>query len=147
MGNRVTVSLESQEHEAPINIYAHWAGDDIYSIVQQALENSDRIGDASYLSAQVIHAVFTNLGYNGRTSFGIWTGSDVPLEDDNPTMFVDLDTGKWRIGQMDWQDRSTAVHEALSAECAECGDVGVVSYEDKDGEALGEPCPNCKESK
>jgi len=116
MGNRVTVSISSQEHESPINIYSHWSGDEIYPVVQQALEESDRIGDASYLSAQIVHAVFTDLGYDGKLGFGIWTGEAHGLTDDNDTMFVDADTGKWRIGdgEMDWQDHTTRVDEVTS---------------------------------
>jgi hypothetical protein len=115
MGNRVTVSISSQEHEAPINIYAHWAGDEIYPVVQNALEDSDRIGDASYLSAQIIHAIFADLGYDGKLSFGVWTGEFTESGDDNDPMFVDADTGKWRIGngEMDWQDKDTRIDEVL----------------------------------
>ena len=113
MGNRVTISLTSQEHETPVNIYAHWAGDEIYPVVQQALEESGRVGDASYLSAQIIHAVFTKLSYDGHNSFGIWTGEADGLTDDNDTMFVDLDNGTWRIGERDWQHRETRIDEVL----------------------------------
>jgi len=115
MGNRVTVSISSQEHESPINIYAHWAGDEIYPIVQDVLGNSHRIGDASYLSAQIIHGIFTQLGYDGELGFGVWTGEVYDLGDDNDPMFVDADTGKWRIGNgsMDWQNASTRIDEVL----------------------------------
>jgi hypothetical protein len=111
MGNRVTVSISSKDHEAPINIYAHWAGEDIYLIVQDALAVSERIGDGSYLTAQIIHRVFTMLGYDGRTSFGVWSGEFIESGDDNDPMFVDADTGKWRIGngEMDWQDKDARV--------------------------------------
>ena len=115
MGNRVTVSIRSQEHEAPINIYSHWSGDEIYPVIQDVLQMSDRIGDASYLTAQLIHAVFTQLGYDGKLGFGIWTGD--PDEDgwrDNETMYVNADEGKWRIGdEMDWQDRETYISEVF----------------------------------
>lgn len=113
MGNRVTVSIESAEFDSPVNIYGHWVGEEIYPVVQQALESSDRIGDGSYLVAEIIHAVFDGFGYIGKLGFGVWAGSDVPLVDDNPTMFVDADTGKWRVGEMEWQTRYTRVDEVL----------------------------------
>lgn len=108
MGNRVTVSI-SADHTEPVNIYAHWAGDQIYSLVQEVLEISDRIGDGSYLTAQIINAVFTQSGYDGSTGFGIWAGEASALNDDNPTMFVDAMTGTWRIGDSDWYDRTDRV--------------------------------------
>jgi hypothetical protein len=147
MGNRVTVSISGKDHETPVNVYSHWAGDEVYAIVQDVLETSDRIGDGSYLTAQIIHAIFTELAYDGKLSFGVWAGELGESWDDNDPMFVDTDNGKWRIGngEMDWQDRGTRVQDVLEAACDECGDVGVVSYDDKDGEALGEPCPSCKE--
>lgn len=111
MGDRVTVSIESQEFDSPINIYGHWAGTDIYPVVQGVLASSSRIGDGPYLAAQIVSAVFTQLGYDGKLGFGVWAGSDVPLVDDNPTMFVDADTGKWRVGEMEWADRNDLVGE------------------------------------
>jgi hypothetical protein len=146
MGDRVTVSISSQEHEAPINIYAHWAGEDIYPIVQDVLENSQRVGDASYLSAQIIYQVFTQLGYDGRNSFGVWSGEFTESGDDNDPMFVDADTGKWRIGngEMDWQDKDTRIDE-VSTICSECGGSGVINETDLNGTATADECPNCKE--
>lgn len=122
MGNRVTVSISSQEHESPINIYAHWAGDEVYQVVTDTLASSDRIGDASYLSAQIAHAIFTEFGYDGKLGFGIWTGEVTDLGDDNDPMFVDADTGQWRIGngEMDWQDKDAPLEDVYSCECADC---------------------------
>ena len=60
-----------------------------------------------------LKAVFDGFGYIGKLGFGVWAGSDVPLVDDNPTMFVDADTGKWRVGEMEWQTRFTRVDEVL----------------------------------
>lgn len=116
MGNRVTVSISSQEHESPINIYAHWAGDEIYNVVIYALDNSKRIGDASYLSAQIIHAIFQDLGYDGKESFGVWSGDPTDLGDDNDTLFIDADLGKWRLGngEMDWRDRTERLEAVVT---------------------------------
>ena len=116
MGNRVTVNISSREFESPINIYSHWSGDEIYPVIQDVLQMSDRIGDGSYLTAQLINAVFTQLGYDGKLGFGVWSAElEADRWDDNPTMFVDADTGKWRIGdgEMDWQDRETYVSEVF----------------------------------
>lgn len=122
MGNRVTVSISSQEHEAPINIYAHWAGNSVYQVITDTLASSDRIGDASYLTAQLIHAVFAEYGYDGKLSFGVWSGEFTESTDDNDPMFVDADTGQWRIGdgEMDWQDKDTPLEDLWSCDCADC---------------------------
>jgi hypothetical protein len=114
MGNRVTVSISTQEHEAPINIYSHWDGDEIYPIVQRALEDSDRIGDGSYLTAQLVQAIFTGLGYDGKLGFGVWSGEIAPDNwDDNPAMYVDADAGLWRIGDGDWHARTARVDDVV----------------------------------
>ena len=129
MGDRVTVSISSKDHETPINIYSHWSGNSVYQVVTDTLASSDRIGDGSYLTAQIIHAVFTEYGYDGKLSFGVWSG-EVSSDnwDDNPTMFVDADNGQWRIGdgEMDWQDKDTPLEDVWSCECADCREAGVI---------------------
>jgi len=101
MGNRVYVFLESQDFPNPIAVYAHYAGEDIYEPVASILATTDRIGDSSYLTAQIINAVFTSLGYDGKLSFGVSAVAD-PYEAaawaDNPSMYVNLDTGTCQIG-------------------------------------------------
>lgn len=113
MGNRVTVSISGKDHEAPVNIYSHWDGEEIYPIVQQALEDSDRIGDNSYLTAQLVHAILNGLGYDGKLGFGVWSGEIGESWDDNPTMFVDAENGAWRIGDGEWHNRTTRVDEVV----------------------------------
>lgn len=115
MGNRVTVNIASREFESPINIYSHWAGAEIYPVVQEVLATSDRIGDGSYLTAQIVHAVFTQLGYDGKLGFGLWAAElEADRWDDNPSMFVDADTGMWRFDEeSDWYDRTTRINEIM----------------------------------
>jgi hypothetical protein len=117
MGNRVTVNIASREFESPINVYSHWNGSEIYPVVQGVLEMSDRIGDGSYLTASIVHAVFTQLGYDGKLGFGLWAAElEADRWDDNPTMFVDADTGMWRFDEeSDWYDRSTRIDEIMGA--------------------------------
>lgn len=109
MGNRVTVTITGKDHDAPINLYAHWAGSEVYPVVQEVLSITDRLGDSSYLTAQIIHAVFTQLGYDGRSSFGVWAGERGESWDDNPTMYVDTDSGEWKIGDGEWHRREDNV--------------------------------------
>jgi hypothetical protein len=121
MGNRVTVSISGKDHEAPVNIYGHWAGDGVYQIVTDTLAASQRIGDGSYLTAQLIHAIFSEMGYNGKDSFGVWSG-EVSSDnwDDNQPMFVDADTGQWRIGDSKWNDKGTPLEDVYLCECEDC---------------------------
>lgn len=121
MGNRVTVSISSHEFGSPINIYSHWAGNSVYQVITDTLAASQRIGDGSYLTAQLIQAVFSEYGYDGKLSFGVWSG-EVSTDnwDDNPTMYVDTDNGSWRIGDGDWNDRDTPLEDVWSCDCADC---------------------------
>lgn len=121
MGNRVTVSISSHEFGSPVNIYGHWAGDGVYQTVLDALLASQRIGDGSYLTAQIINAVFREMDYNGKDSFGVWSGEvSADTWDDNQPMFVDADTGQWRIGDSEWNDRDTPLEDVYLCDCEDC---------------------------
>ena len=98
MGNRAFIQVESERFVEPLVFYGHWSGETNVAAVQSVLERTDRVGDPSYLSAQIFHE-FTKLGgYEGGTGFGIWVGR-VTAEDwaDNPTVVINADTGEMRI--------------------------------------------------
>ena len=100
MGNRVTVSISNSRSygEAPVNVYAHWLGEDVYPIVHDLLRTTSRVGDHAYLTAQIIHAIISsNPNYDG-TGFGVFAGPFDSSWDDNKPMFVDTDTGTYTIG-------------------------------------------------
>jgi len=107
MGDRVHVFLESSSFPNPIEVYSFSAGEEVYDPVKEILATSSCIGDSAYLTAQIINAVFTSLGYDGKLSFGVSSVAD-PYEAaswaDNPSMYVNLDDGSYQIGD-DLSDR------------------------------------------
>lgn len=96
MGNRAFIEVSSEQFEIPVVFYGHWSGDDNILAVRNVLERSGRIGDPSYLTAQLFYE-FSKLGnYDGELSFGIYTGRVTGSEwADAPTVFVNADTGEY----------------------------------------------------
>lgn len=101
MGDRSIIVVKSQEFNTPISFYSHWSGADNLTAVEQVIANTNRLGDAGYVAAQIFHK-FTTLGeYDGNLGFGIY-----PFEisgGDNPTVWVDADTGEITIEE-DWDE-------------------------------------------
>ena len=95
MGNRITVIIDDKLKENPVNVYAHWLGDEAYDIVQGVIEDTDRLGDRPYLTAQIVHALMAR-GYSeaSGTGIGIFAGITDTSWDDNPPIFVNTDTGE-----------------------------------------------------
>ena len=94
MGDRSSIVVTSESFTSPIRFYGHWSGDQNLLAVENVLARTDRIGDPSYLAAQIYYEFACNLGKSdGNLSFGISTGDDV-TGDDNPAVFVNLDTGE-----------------------------------------------------
>lgn len=98
MGNRSLVVVKAKAFATPITFYGHWSGEDNITAVRNVLQRTGRIGDSSYLAAQIFYE-FAKLGnYDGELSFGIdtFTGGD-DFWMDNPTVFVDADTGEYSV--------------------------------------------------
>jgi hypothetical protein len=97
MGNRAFIQIDSKRFETPIILYGHWSGEDNLTAVKTVLERTTRIGDPSYLAAQIFYEFATVLGdYDGELSFGIDTGYLAGREDKNvPSVFVNADTGEY----------------------------------------------------
>ena len=94
MGNRAWIEVSAEQFETPISFYGHWSGEDNLTAVRKTLEISTRIGDVSYLTAQIFYN-FTQLGrYTGDTGFGIFSGVS-PATDDVDTVYVNADTGAY----------------------------------------------------
>lgn len=95
MGNRAYIEITTGASELDtISIYGHWAGDSNLEAVRNVLGRTDRIGEHSYLTAQIFHEWAFNLnGYNGDTGFGIMAGSGD--EEENPTVYVNADNGSY----------------------------------------------------
>lgn len=96
MGDRSLIIIESEQFETPITLYGHWSGTDNITAVRNVLARTGRVGDPSYLTAQLFWE-FAKLGnYDGELSFGIDTfglPSDTAWVD-NESVFVNADTGE-----------------------------------------------------
>jgi hypothetical protein len=95
MGDRATIHITSEQFDAPIELYGHWSGTDNAKAVANVLERTGRIGDPSYLTAQLFYE-YAKLGnYNGELSFGIRAIKAEPNDtyDDNPVVVVNADIG------------------------------------------------------
>lgn len=99
MGDRVTIQVQSERFLTPINLYGHWSGEQGLIAVRNVLARTGRIGDPSYLTAQLFWE-FARLGeYDGGLSFGIDAfGSDLGTGDDNDPIYVNADNGEYWVG-------------------------------------------------
>lgn len=99
MGNRAHIVVQAKGQQ-DIVFYGHWSGDDNLTAVRNVLERTGRIGDTSYLTAQLFWEFATLGQYDGELGFGISTCEkfDEANEWTNvPTVFVDADTGEYTI--------------------------------------------------
>jgi len=95
MGDRSRIIVKSESFIEPIHLYGHWSGRDNLSAVATVLSKTDRIGDPSYLTAQLFYefAVFQN-SYDGNLGFGISVQTaDDYLGDDNPPIIIFAEIG------------------------------------------------------
>jgi hypothetical protein len=116
MGNRAYIQVDSQRFQTPIIFYGHWSGEDNLTAVQNVLARTARIGDASYLTAQLFHGFAMELGeYDGSLGFGIESGYLTGSEwGDVPSVLVNADTGEYAIdGQVFSEFVSPVADKAL----------------------------------
>lgn len=97
MGDRAYIQIESERLELPILLYGHYAGVTNLEAVKTVLARTSRIGDPSYLAAQIFYEFAIVQGnYDGELGFGLDTGV---LTDsvwvDNPTVYLNADTGEY----------------------------------------------------
>jgi hypothetical protein len=98
MGNRSLIIIRSAEYPAgtELRLYGHWAGEDNFHAVQNVMSRTDRIGDPSYLTAQLFHEFAVAFGaYDGGIGYGIslaQIGSDEGWID-SPSVIVNADFG------------------------------------------------------
>lgn len=97
MGDRSFIQVSSKQFKTPITFYGHWSGESNLDAVRDVLRATDRIGDPSYLCAQIFHRFSVIEGaYDGGLSFGIDAfGYDPESVADNATVYVDADTGEF----------------------------------------------------
>jgi hypothetical protein len=106
VGDRSAIVIHSERYKTPITFYGHWSGEQNIEAVKNVLARTGRVGDPSYLTAQIFWE-FAKLGnYDGEYSFGIDTfGADgVDNTMDNPTIYVNADTGKVSTTGLEFDD-------------------------------------------
>lgn len=101
MGDRSAIIIESERFQTPITLYGHWSGETNVLAVQNVMARTGRVGDPSYLTAQLFWE-FAQLGqYDGELSFGIdaFGGEKQEIDKwmDNATIIVNADTGTWEM--------------------------------------------------
>ena len=100
MGDRAWVQIESKEFDTPVLFYGHWVGEDGLKAVQDVLANTKRIADPGYLTAQLFYKFAER--YDGELGFGIYSGTISPHEESNPSVYVDVDDGSYKVGDGEW---------------------------------------------
>lgn len=99
MGNRSLIVVRAENlNGQEIRFYGHWSGEDNVEAVRNVLARTGRVGDPSYLTAQLFHEFSVNLGgYDGELSFGIYC-AEVDSDEgwiDSPTVYVNADNGNY----------------------------------------------------
>jgi len=106
MGNRAFIQIDSTQFDLPVILYGHYSGEDNLTAVQNVLARTGRIGDPSYLTAQLFYEFALVLGqYDGELSFGISSGvlSDKDWQD-VPAVYVNADTGEYKYKGVVYDD-------------------------------------------
>jgi hypothetical protein len=114
MGNRSYIQINADGLEVPVLLYGHWSGTDNLLAVQSVLEKTARIGDVSYLTAELFYEFAVKLGsYDGSLSFGIEQGhiDDKTAWVDSPSVYVDADTGIYTYDGV--EHKEFAISEAV----------------------------------
>lgn len=106
MGDRATIIVESKDFVNPISLYGHWSGEDNVKAVENVLARTSRVGDPSYLTAQLFYEFAIQLGkYDGELGFGIGTWyNPTDCLDDNPYILINADNGTYSIEQREREE-------------------------------------------
>ena len=109
MGNRSYIQVDSARLPESVLLYGHWSGEDNLTAVRNVLARTDRIGDPTYLTAQLFWE-FTRLAeYDGGLGFGIDVGCmDNDVYGDVPTIYVNADRGTYVYDGVTYEDYATA---------------------------------------
>lgn len=109
MGNRAFIQIDSTQFDLPVLLYGHWSGEDNLTAVQNVLARTGRIGDPSYLTAQLFYEFAMALGqYDGVLGFGISSGVLSSTDwQDAPAVYVNADTGEYKYRGVVYDDYAT----------------------------------------
>ncbi len=105
MGNRAYIQIDSARLSEPILLYGHWSGEDNLTAVRNVLSVTDRIGDPTYLTAQLFWEFAKLNQYDGRLGFGIDVGTMASdIYGDVPTVYVNADRGIYAYEGVTYED-------------------------------------------
>ena len=97
MGDRASIYVISESlPNQMIELYGHWAGTTNAKAVASVLTRTDRLGDVSYLTAQVFYEFAVIKGdYTGHLGYGISVISTLAggSWNDNPDIILNDDNG------------------------------------------------------
>jgi hypothetical protein len=99
MGNRSLIIIRGEAFgDNEIRLYGHWSGEDNIEAVKSVILRTDRIGDASYLTAQLFHEFSQLGGYEGGLGYGIYIAQKWDDEGwiDADSVIVNADTGDYQ---------------------------------------------------
>lgn len=121
MSNSSLIQISSKRFKAPVGLYGHWSGKENLEAVKTVLAKTSRIGDPSYLVAQIFYEFATILGkYDGEYSFGIDAyGDNINWLTDHHTVYVDADTGIYTYRGVEHNEFEPEQHEPLARLVAE----------------------------
>lgn len=96
MGDRSHIVIRTSNPADTITLYGHWAGTTNIDAVRSVMGRTKRVGDISYLTAElfyefaVVEGKYTGVGFD---SYGIWVGDDDGAWADQPTVYVNAEDG------------------------------------------------------
>ena len=123
MGDRSHIVIRTSNPADTITLYGHWSGTDNLEAVKRVLAKTGRIGDASYLTAELFYEFavmcgkYAGVGSNG---FGIWAGDDGGSWEDNPTIYVNAEDGTYEYDGVPEDLEDEPIPHRADCPCFEC---------------------------
>jgi len=88
MGDRANVYVKDESGKGGVYLYTHWGGTDLPLIVQAALKQKKRWGDAPYLARIIFCQMVGQSDFAGEHGYGI---SIHMCDNEHPIIVVDCD--------------------------------------------------------
>lgn len=123
MGDRSHIVIRDSNPAHTITLYGHWAGTTNIDAVRSVMSRTKRLGDISYLTAElfyefaVVEGKYTGVGFG---SYGMWAGDDDGAWADNPSVYVNAEDGTFDYeGETEVGEEED---EEVSCSCGKCFD-------------------------
>lgn len=105
MGNRAYIQVDSARLSESVLLYGHWSGEDNLVAVRNVLARTDRVGDPTYLTAQLFWEFTRLANYDGDLGFGIDVGCmENDVYGDVDTVYVNADRGTYVYAGVTYED-------------------------------------------